>query len=232
MHTPQDRANYLKSLAKDSSFDPKKHVHFLEEQAKDPRSRTWPMPPKTCLTGQSKENESFCSFRAMPRKVRLTDSVALQNWSASLPASQGGCRHCSQRIHLARRASPDESDSPLIEMAGNGNCSHDPDRVFSPASGLRFGCRIFYTPRPRARRPSRFLPALGPTAGKSPHDRNSAQQYFDQGLAFLYGFNTTPPAVVRSGREMRSRLRDGLLGDREWPSGTMFDDSMDRGAAR
>ncbi len=36
MHTPQDRANYLKSLAKDSSFDPKKHVHFLEEQAKDP----------------------------------------------------------------------------------------------------------------------------------------------------------------------------------------------------
>ncbi len=32
MHTPQDRANYLKSLAKDSSFDPKKHVHFLEGQ--------------------------------------------------------------------------------------------------------------------------------------------------------------------------------------------------------
>ena len=30
---------------------------------------------------------------------------------------------------------------------------------------------IFYTTRPRARRPNRFLPALGLTAGKSRHDR-------------------------------------------------------------
>jgi hypothetical protein len=32
---PQDRANYLKSLPKDRNFDPKMHVPFLEEQAKD-----------------------------------------------------------------------------------------------------------------------------------------------------------------------------------------------------
>jgi len=35
MHTPQDKTNYLKSLAKDSTFEPKNHVPFLEEQAKD-----------------------------------------------------------------------------------------------------------------------------------------------------------------------------------------------------
>jgi hypothetical protein len=35
MHYPQDKANYLKSLAKDSNFDPKMHVPFLEAQAKD-----------------------------------------------------------------------------------------------------------------------------------------------------------------------------------------------------
>ena len=35
LHSPQDKTNYLKSLAKDSSFDPKNHVPFLEEQAKD-----------------------------------------------------------------------------------------------------------------------------------------------------------------------------------------------------
>jgi hypothetical protein len=36
LKSPQDRANYLKSLAKDSNFDPKSHVGFLEQQAKDP----------------------------------------------------------------------------------------------------------------------------------------------------------------------------------------------------
>ena len=35
MHYPQDKANYLKSLAKDSNFVPKDHVPFLEQQAKD-----------------------------------------------------------------------------------------------------------------------------------------------------------------------------------------------------
>ncbi len=36
IHLPQDKANYLKSLAKDSNFVPKDHVPFLEQQAKDP----------------------------------------------------------------------------------------------------------------------------------------------------------------------------------------------------
>jgi hypothetical protein len=35
IHSPQDKANYLKGLAKDSTFDPKEHVPFLEEQSKD-----------------------------------------------------------------------------------------------------------------------------------------------------------------------------------------------------
>jgi hypothetical protein len=35
IHSPQDKANYLKSLAKDSSFVPKDHVTMLETQAKD-----------------------------------------------------------------------------------------------------------------------------------------------------------------------------------------------------
>jgi hypothetical protein len=36
IHSPQDKANYLKSLATDSSFVAKDHVSFLEQQAKDP----------------------------------------------------------------------------------------------------------------------------------------------------------------------------------------------------
>jgi hypothetical protein len=36
LQTPQARADYLKSLASDKDFNPKLHVPFLEEQAKDP----------------------------------------------------------------------------------------------------------------------------------------------------------------------------------------------------
>ncbi len=35
IHSPQDKANFLKSLAKDSNFNPKDHVSFLEQQAND-----------------------------------------------------------------------------------------------------------------------------------------------------------------------------------------------------
>ena len=36
MHTPQEQAEFFRNLAKDSNFDPKKHVEFLEEYAKNP----------------------------------------------------------------------------------------------------------------------------------------------------------------------------------------------------
>jgi hypothetical protein len=35
IHSPQDKANYLKSLATDSNFVPKDHVTMLEQQVKD-----------------------------------------------------------------------------------------------------------------------------------------------------------------------------------------------------
>jgi len=35
MGTPQQQAEYLRNLGKDSTFDPKKHVPFLEEYSKN-----------------------------------------------------------------------------------------------------------------------------------------------------------------------------------------------------
>jgi hypothetical protein len=36
MESPQETANYLKGLAKDSSFDPKQHADMLKQYSSDP----------------------------------------------------------------------------------------------------------------------------------------------------------------------------------------------------
>jgi len=36
MKTPQEKANYLRGLDKDSNFDPKKHTEMLDKYSKDP----------------------------------------------------------------------------------------------------------------------------------------------------------------------------------------------------
>lgn len=36
LKTPQEKANYLRSLSSDSNFDPKKHTEMLDKYSKDP----------------------------------------------------------------------------------------------------------------------------------------------------------------------------------------------------
>lgn len=160
---------------------------------------TWPARPRICLTGRNKENQSFRSFRALPRK----DGSLSDCSPKSKRKPFGKPRALSALLtddSSGRCASPGESDSRLMKRLGTATVRTILIACFLPLV-VCGSAAYFLHPSSQGSTAEPFFAGLGSYSRKITTRSETAQKYFDQGLAVLYGFKDEAACgVIRCGR--------------------------------